>query len=132
MKENTQEKSLVKVNENSIFYKIKSFFRNLFHKDKEIENIIPNETISNDNIVKDDYKKSTFIESLKNIENEDTLLLKLQKKYRSGEIKEEDLTEEQKSSLCDLYDKQIADLRKSNEIRKNKLLQYKKKLQTEN
>ena len=32
MKENTQEKSLVKVNENSIFYKIKSFFRNLDFK----------------------------------------------------------------------------------------------------
>ena len=27
MKENTQEKSLVQVNEKSIFYKIKSFFR---------------------------------------------------------------------------------------------------------
>ena len=132
MKENTQEKSLVQVNENSIFYKIKSFFRNLFYKDKEIENNIPIETISNDNIVKDDYKKSTFIDSLKNIENEETFLLKLQKKYRNGEIKEEDLTEEQKDSLCDLYDRQITDLRKSNEIRKNKLLQYKKKLQTEN
>ncbi len=132
MKENIQEKSLVKVNENSIFYKIKSFFRNLFHKDKEILNNIPIETISNDNIIKDDYKKTAFIDSLKNIENEEMLLLKLQKKYRSGEIKEDDLTEEQKDSLCDLYDKQIADLRKSNEIRKNKLLQYKKKLQTEN
>ena len=132
MKENTQEKSLVQVNENSIFYKIKLFFRNLFHKDKEILNNIPIETVSNNNIVKDDNKKTAFIDSLKNIENDETLLLKLQKKYRSGEIKEEDLTEEQKNSLCDLYDKQISDLRKSNEIRKNKLLQYKKKLQTEN
>ena len=132
MKENTQEKSLVQVNENSIFYKIKLFFRNLFHKDKEILNNIPIETVSNNNIVKDDNKKTAFIDSLKNIENDETLLLKLQKKYRNGEIKEEDLTEEQKNSLCDLYDKQISDLRKSNEIRKNKLLQYKKKLQTEN
>ncbi len=37
MKENTQEKSLVQVNENSIFYKIKSFFRNLFNKNTEIK-----------------------------------------------------------------------------------------------
>ena len=131
MKENTQEKALVKINENGIFYKIKSFFRNLFHKNKEIENNTSIETISNNNIVKDDNKKSTFIDSLKNIENEETILLKLQKKYRSGEIKEEDLTEKQKKSLCDLYDKQIADLKKSNEVRKNKLLQY-KKLQTGN
>ncbi|MBR3133815.1 MAG: hypothetical protein IKG42_07195 [Clostridia bacterium] len=132
MKENTNEKSLVKVNENSIFYKIKSFFKNFFHKDKEIENNIPIETISNENIVKNENSKFAFVENLKKIEDEDTLLLKLQKKYRSGEIKEEDLTEEQKNSLCSLYDKQIADLKKSNEIRKNKLLQYKKKLQTEN
>ena len=132
MKENIQEKSLVQVNENSIFYKIKSFFRNLFHKDKEIEINIPIETISNDNIVKNENNKSEFIERLKTIEDENTLLLKLQKQYRSGKIKEEDLTEEQKNSLCVLYDRQIADLRKSNEFRKNKLLQYKKKLQTEN
>lgn len=132
MKENTQEKSLVKVNENSILYKIKAFFRNLFHKDKEVENSIPIETISNDNIVKNDNNKSAFVESLKNIENEDTLLLKLQKQYINGEIKEEDLTEEQKNSLYALYDKQIADLKKSNEFRKNRILQYKRKLQTDN
>ena len=132
MRENTNEKSLMKINENSIFYKIKQFFLNLFHKNKEIKENIPVETISNDNAVKADNKKSDFIDSIKNIEDEGTLLLKLQKKYRSGEIKEEDLTEEQKESLCNLYDKQIADLRKSNEIRKNRLLQYKRKLQTDN
>ena len=48
-------------------------------------------------------------------------LLKLQKQYRSGEIKEEELTQEQVNSLCALYDKQIANLKKSNEIRKQKL-----------
>ena len=32
MKENTQDKSLVQVNENSIFYKIKQFFRSLFYR----------------------------------------------------------------------------------------------------
>lgn len=126
MRENTKEKSLVQVNENSVFYKIKSFFRNLFHKDKEIENNVPINTISNDD------KKSAFLESLKNIENEDSLLLKLQKQYRNGEIKEEDMTEGQKKSLCALYDKQIADLKKSNEFRKNIILQYKRKMQIDN
>ena len=37
MKDNTQEKSLMVVNENSIFYKIKNFFRNLFHRNKTAE-----------------------------------------------------------------------------------------------
>lgn len=131
MKENTQEKSLVQVNENSIFYKIKSFFRNLFHKKKEVENnLVAEENISSN--VASENKKSAFMESIRNIEDEETKLLKLQKQYRSGEIKEEDLTEEQVNSLCLLYDNQIARLKKSNEIRKKKILDYRRKLQTEN
>lgn len=127
MKENTQEKSLVQVNEKSIFYKIKSFFRNLFSKNIKIEeNIVSDENTNNNTKIEE--KKSEFLESIKNIENEETILLKLQKQYRNGEIKEEDLTEEQKKSLYDLYDKQIANLKKSNEFRKNKILQYRKTL----
>ncbi len=128
MKENTQEKSLVQVNENSIFYKIKKFFRNLFRKDTEVEsNDVVKENISNN--IENETKKSAFKESIKNIEDEETKLLKLQKQYRSGEIKEEELTQEQVNSLCALYDKQIANLKKSNEMRKQKLLEYRRKLQ---
>ena len=131
MKENTQEKSLVQVNENSIFYKIRIFFRNLFHKKTEVENnLVVEENISSN--VASENKKSAFMESIRNIEDEETKLLKLQKQYRSGEIKEEDLTEEQVNSLCLLYDNQIARLKKSNEIRKKKILDYRRKLQTEN
>ena len=81
--------------------------------------------------MENENKKKSFMESIKNIENEEIKLLKLQKQYRSGEIKEEELTEEQVNSLCALYDKQIENLRKSNEIRKQKLLEYRRKLQTE-
>ena len=129
MKENTDEKSLVKINENSIFYKIKQFFKKLFYKKETINNITVE---TNKVILQNENKKNKFMEEIKNIEDEETLLLKLQKKFRSGEIKEEELTEEQVKSLCELYDKQIANLRKSNEIRKQKLLEYRKKLQTDN
>ena len=131
MKENTQEKSLVQVNENNIFYKIKKFFKNLFNRNSEITN---NYAISEEHKVnlENENKKKFFTESIKNIENEEIKLLKLQKQYRSGEIKEEELTEEQVNSLCALYDKQIENLRKSNEIRKQKLLEYRRKLQTDN
>ena len=131
MKENTQEKSLIQVNENSIFYKIKSFFKNLFKKNN---NTIDNYSVieEKDRSEKNSNKKDSFLENIKNIENEETKLLKIQKQYRSGEIKEEELTEEQVKSLCELYDKQIANLRKSTEIRKQKLLEYRKKLQTDN
>lgn len=131
MKENTQEKSLVQVHENGIFYKIKKFFKNLFNRNANTTN---NYAIvkENESLVASENKKNSFMESIKNIEDEETKLLKLQKQYRSGEIKEEELSEEQVNSLCKLYDKQIANLKKSNEIRKQKLLEYRRKLQTDN
>lgn len=131
MKENTQEKSLVQVNENSIFYKIKRFFKILFNKNKDTTNnyVVIEETNSSS---ENENKKSSFMESIKNIEDKETLVLKLQKQYRSREVKEEDLSLEQVKSLCALYDKQIANLRKSNEIRKQRLLEYRRKMQTDN
>lgn len=131
MKKNTQEKSLVQVNENGIFYKIKKFFKNLFNRNANTTNnyAIVKETES---LVANENKKNSFMESIKNIEDEETKLLKLQKQYRSGEIKEEELSEEQVKSLCKLYDKQIANLKKSNDIRKQKLLEYRRKMQTDN
>lgn len=131
MKENTQEKSLVQVNENSIFYKIKSFFRNLFHRKQVVNevNIIENNV---EESTEKENAKNSFMEAIRNIEDDETKLLKLQREYRSGKIKGTELTEEQVKSLSSLYDRQIANLRKSNEMRKQKLLEYRRKLQTEN
>ena len=128
MKKNSQEKRLITVNENSIFYKIKTFFKNLFNPRKKVENVLRVEEAVN---IKSENQNNidSFIESIRNIENEETKLLKLQQQYRRGEIKEETLTKEQVNALCSLYDKQIENLRKSNEIRKQKLLEYRKKLQ---
>ena len=72
------------------------------------------------------------MEEIKKVEDEETILVKLQKKYRNGEIKEDDLSSEQVNSLCKLYDKQISNLKKSNEIRKQKLLEHRRRLQTDN
>lgn len=128
MSNNTQEKSLIEVNENSIFYKIKCFFRNLFNKNKTAENSTAIENVVEDSI---ENNRNSFIEFIKKIEDDETLILKLQNKYRNGEIREEDMTEEQINSLCALYDKQIANLKESNDIRKQKLLEYRRKLQAE-
>lgn len=131
MRKNTQEKSLIQISKNSIFYKIKFFFKNLFHKNKKSENnvSIENSIISG---ISSKNKKSAFIENLRNIDDTETALLKLQRKFRNGEVKEEELSDEQIDSLCTLYDKQIANLKKSNEIKRQKLLEYKKDLQTNN
>lgn len=122
MKEYTNGKILAKVNKNSIFYKIKQFFNSLFLKNKPI-NVTENNTI----IRADEDKRNLFIEDIKKIEDEETALLKLQKRYRSGEIKEEDLTDNQIKSLCELYDKQIADFKKANLQKKQKILSIRKK-----
>ncbi len=126
MKKNTQEKSLVQINENSIFYKIKRFFKNLFNKNANTTDeyaVIE----GNNNSVESENRENFFMESIRNIEDEETKLLKLQRQYRSGEIKEEELTEEQVNLLCRLYDRQIENLKKSNNMRKQKLLEYRKK-----
>lgn len=127
MKENTQEKSIVRVNTNSIFYKIKMFFKNIFSK-SEITN---NTAIMKETNVEEanKIKNNSFREYIKNIEDEETKLLKLQKQYRNGEITEKELTDEQVMRLCELYDRQIANLRKSNEMRKERLREYKKRIQ---
>ena len=127
---NTNDKSLIIVNENSIFYKIKKFIRNLFGKKDSNITPIENQVLKTQEMVND--KKDSFRETITNIENDETRLLKLQKQYRSGEIKEEDMTEDQVNSLCLLYDKQIRELKRANELRKQKLMEYRKKLQTDN
>lgn len=112
------EKSLIKINKNSFFYKIKLFLFNIFHSHS-------NESIEN---IKNEYKpkensKQHFMDSIKNIENEETQLLKLQQQYRNGEISESNLSREQIDLLCALYDKQIYELRKSNTSLRSKLSQ---------
>ncbi len=125
MRKHKEEKSLVALNEGSIFYKIKRFFRNLFKGKDEI--IQPQ--VSNINNDAQDNKKGAFVELLRNIEDEETSLLKLQRQYDSGNIKVDDLSDSQMKDLIKLYKKQISELSKSNEVRKQKLLQYRKRLQ---
>ncbi|MCL2383025.1 MAG: hypothetical protein FWC79_02460 [Oscillospiraceae bacterium] len=130
MKEDTKEKTLVSINENSMFYKIKVFFKDLFKRNNDSTHIVNSSNTSN--VIKEsENTKNVFMENIKNIEDEETKLLKLQKQYRAGEIQEEDLTIEQTNSLCALFDKQIATLKKSNEMRRQRILDYKRKVQTD-
>ena len=124
---NTEEKSLVKVNEDSLLSRIKGFFKRLFRRNKIAENI--EEINSVDNAEAD--RKEAFMNYIRNIEDDETKLNNLQKQYRDGEIKEEDLSAEQVNELCALYDRQINNLRKANEMKMQKLLAYRRKLQAE-
>lgn len=127
MENNTQEKNLIKKNESTIFYKIKRFFCDLFGiKNKNIET-------SNEKINTNEYgKKEEFKEYIKKTEDEETQILDLQRRYRRGEIGDNDLTDEQIKSLCDLYDKQILELKKSIENKTRQIEEYKKSKKVNN
>ena len=113
---------LIRREKKSIFEKLISIIKGLFSK-KEEKLVIVNTQISISN--------NSFISRLK----EERYILDLQKRYESGEVKEKDLTEKEKSKLMDLYDKQIRDLKidienynKSSKYYKEKILEIKKKL----
>ena len=101
--------------------KIKNFFRNIFYKKndnsiKQTKEIVTEETDNN-------YSFKSYI---KRTESEETKLLDLQNRYRKGEIADDDLTQEQINSLCMLYDRQIEDLKRTIEAKKQQISKYKK------
>lgn len=123
MKENTQEKKMIERNKNSIVDKIKKFFRKIFYKkEKNIKEIV--EEVIRES---EEQNNSNFKENLKIFELNEEKLLDIQQKYRNGEINKRELTDEQIEKLCELYDKQIAELQESIEIKIQKLAEYKRK-----
>ena len=129
MEKNIEQNSLIKVNEKSLFYKIKRFFMNLFKKNTNYEET---QTHSIENTIQDKSKtqKQDFRETIKQVETEETKLLKLQKQFDNGEITEEELSQKQIEDLLNLYNQQINELEKSNNLRKEKILKYKSKMQS--
>lgn len=124
MGKHLEEKSLITVNENSIFYKIKTFFLRLFGKNNNIVNE-PQITPIDNNNVQSNKRKDAFMESIRNVEDEETKLLKLQKQFDNREIDTSQLSKKQIADLTALYKKQINDLEQSNERRINKIRQSK-------
>ena len=124
MGKHLEEKSLITVNENSILYKIKTFFLRLFGKNNNIVNETQITPIDNNN-VQSNKRKDAFMESIRNVENEETKLLKLQKQFDNREIDTSQLSKKQIADLTALYKKQINDLEQSNERRINKIRQSK-------
>jgi hypothetical protein len=130
MNKKTDTKSLVEIKENGVWGKIKNFFKKVFYKKNEsVEFKTINESVeekTNINPIVDSTINNGFIQ------DNNKELYELQSKYRKGEIKESDLTKEQIKQLSDLYDKQIKELRASNEVRKQRLLKYREKMATTN
>lgn len=116
----TKEESLTNVNKQGLMYKIKKFFQKIINNKNNEKNI-------NEIKVAETGK---FKETIKNIKNDETELLELQKRFRNGQIKEGELSQEQIDKLCELYDMQIRNLKISIEMRKKRLEEYRRKNQT--
>lgn len=119
MRENLDNKSLVKVNDN-IFLKIRNWFVNLFGlKTKSVQNTID---VSNSNIdINEPSTKDNFLNSLKTSENDETNIFNLQRKYENGQLKVSDMSEDEYSKIEDLYNRQIENLANQIKIKKAKL-----------
>lgn len=126
MNKDTYEKSLVKV-DNSIFGRIKLFFRNLFKSN------IQGSTI-NENIIIEQEKSNTiqennFVNNIKIQENKQNLrLTKMSKDLESGKIIEEDLCEHELQELREFYLQQIEEKKQSIENYKNRIVRIKTQL----
>lgn len=122
------EGKYLKVREEGFFQKIKTFFKNLFGKNKAIE-----EPVAEQIVEKKTENKKSFAEEIKiPQDNEKLAVLKLQKDYEAGLIKEEDMTPEQVSKVESLYEEQITKLRNDYNGYKQKIINVRKKLVTNN
>lgn len=128
MEKDSDKTSLTVINEKSIFYKIKTFFLKLFKRNEIPETNSQIESVENNEIKSNNTQKEAFIESIKNIENEETKLLKLQQQYDNRLIETNELQNDEIKALIKLYKKQIRELSANNAKRKEKLLAYKNTL----
>lgn len=99
-------KSLI-VSKQSFFNKLKSFFKNIFKRDKFNEPMYNHEENQNEDTIKRTFEDNIRVRP----DYEKEVLLKMQRDYEAGLIKEEDMTEEQVSGIEKLYKEQISKLR---------------------
>ena len=100
--------------ETNIFKKVINFIKKFFSNKKDVL-LLEEKMYRNNNGVISELK-------------EEREILELQRNYESGKIKEADLTEQQKSKLMNLYDKQIKNLKQEIENYNREFESYKEKI----
>jgi hypothetical protein len=104
--------------ENNFFSKIKNFFDRLFEKREKF--------VLSEGTANIQETKNNFIETLrKSTLIKDAYILNLQQDFEDGNIKEQDISEEDKIKLKELYKEQISNLRKSISSYKTRILKLK-------
>ena len=108
-------KEIINYKENFIT-KIKKFLKKLFCVK---ENIQGNTEKKVNNIEKNDFREIIEIKQDKKELN----IIKLQKEYKAGNIREEDMTDEEHKKLIELYKKQNQELKEKIDTKKQKIRQ---------
>lgn len=107
--------------------KIKEFFRNIFGINNQRYIEAPKEYVETINNIKSqtniNFKDEIFVAN-----EEEKRILKLQKDFKAGLIKEEDLSEEDFNLLSKLYESQIERTKQSIQTYKNRIISIKSKL----
>lgn len=119
MKENNNNKSLVRLNDN-IFSRLRNWFISFFNF-KTNNNDENHETLYKSIEKSEPNAKTDFLNSLKPTENDDTKIFDLQRKYENGNLTVSDMTKEEYSKIEELYNKQIENLQNQIRIKKEKL-----------
>lgn len=101
--------------------KIKEFFRKIFGKKTKRLN---EASVTKESIVNQEVTQEDFINNLKSKYQESDEKLKLFEMFRHKKIKEEELTEEQKKQIEEIYDKKILEEKKKIEFLNKKILKY--------
>lgn len=110
--------------------KVKAFFKNLFGKNNHKMLDVPANSTENakeKQLIDDTFKNKITIDL-----TEQNRILKLQKDFRAGLIKEEDISDEDYEALSNLYDKQIEETKQEIQNYKNKIIALKSKLTQNN
>ena len=106
-------KEIINYKENFIT-KIKKIFKKLFGIK---ENIQEDTEKKINNIEKNNFKENIEIKR----DEEELNIIKLQKEYKVGNIREEDMTDEEHKKLIDLYEKQNKELKEKIKTKKQRI-----------
>ena len=113
-----ETKSLITTN--GFMYKIKTFFKKLFGIKKE-EALEVKEIISNED---NSFKEEISVKET----SEEKRIIKLQEKYRNGEIKATELSFDDVKKIVKLYDSQINELKDKISYNKKMTEKYKEEI----
>ena len=107
--------------------KIKEFFRNIFGINNKQYIEAPKEDVEPINNIKL-QRNINFKDEIAVTNEEEKRILKLQRDFKAGLIKEEDLSEEDFNLLSKLYESQIEKTKQSIQTYKNRIIFVKSKL----